>query len=120
MMPPPMTSRRPGISVNANAPVESINPIYGIQAAVTRQTVLGEPPGGWFPEQKLSLEESITGFTAVAAWSARREDKLGSIAAGKWADLTVYNQDLFSLPPDNWPDVETELTVVHGEVVYSK
>ena len=108
------------LQFGSDAPVETINPIYGIQAAVTRQTVLGEPSGGWFPEQKLSLEDSITGFTAVAAWSARREDKLGSIAAGKWADLTVYNQDLFSLPPDNWADVETEMTVVHGEVVYSR
>ena len=108
------------VQFGSDAPVETINPIYGIHAAVTRQTVLGEPPGGWFPGQKLSLEDSITGFTATAAWSSRRENKLGSIAPGKWADLTVYNQDLFSLPPDNWPDVETEMTVVHGEVVYSR
>jgi hypothetical protein len=107
------------VQFGSDAPVETINPIYGIHAAVTRQTVLGEPPGGWFPEQKLGLEDSITGFTAVAAWSARRENKLGSIAAGKWADLTIYNQDLFSLSPDHWPDVETEMTVVHGEVVYN-
>jgi cytosine/adenosine deaminase-related metal-dependent hydrolase len=60
------------------------------------------------------------GFTAVAAWSARRENELGSIAAGKWADLTIYNQDLFSLSPDHWPDVETEMTVVHGEIVYCR
>jgi len=59
------------------------------------------------------------GFTAVAAWSARRENELGSIAAGKWADLTIYNQDLFSLSPDHWPDIETEMTVVHGEIVYN-
>jgi len=107
------------LQFGSDAPVETINPIYGIHAAVTRQTVLGEPPGGWFPEQKLGLEDSITGFTAVAAWSTRREDKLGSVAAGKWADLTIYNQDLFSLSPDHWPDVETEMTVVHGEVVYN-
>ena len=87
---------------------------------MTRQTVLGDPPGGWFPEQKLSLEDSIAGYTAAAAWSTRREDELGSIVPGKWADLTVYNQDLFSLPCDQWPDVDTEMTVVHGEVVYRK
>jgi hypothetical protein len=81
---------------------------------------MGEPAGGWFPEQQLSLEDCLTGFTAVAAWSTRREDKLGSIASGKWADLTVYNQDLFSLTADRWTDVETEMTVVNGEVVYSK
>ena len=108
------------VQFGSDAPVETINPIYGIHAAVTRQTVLGEPRGGWFPKQKLSLEESIAGYTAVAAWSTQREDKLGSIAPGKWADLTVFAQDLFSLPPDRWPDVETEMTVVNGEVVYSK
>jgi predicted amidohydrolase YtcJ len=45
---------------------------------------------------------------------------LGSIEPGKWADLTVYGRDLFNLPPENWPDVETEMTVVSGEVVYNK
>ncbi len=108
------------VQFGSDAPVETINPIYGIQAAVTRQTVEGEPPGGWYPEQKLSLEDSITGFTAVAAWCARREDSLGSIAPGKWADLSVYSRDLFSLPPDQWLDVETEMTVVGGEVVYNR
>jgi len=77
------------------------------------------PADRWFPEQKLGLEDSINGFTAVAAWSARRENKLGSIAAGKWADLTIFNQDLFSLTPDYWADVKTETTVVHGEIVYN-
>ena len=108
------------LQFGSDAPVETINPLYGIHAAVTRQTVLGEPSGGWFPEQKLSLEESITGFTAVAAWSTRRENELGTIAPGKWADITVYNQDLFTLPCDHWPDVQTEMTVVNGEVVYSR
>ena len=108
------------VQFGSDAPVETINPLYGIHAAVTRQTVSGEPPGGWYPAQKLSLEDSITGFTSVAAWSTRREDKLGSILPGKWADLTIYNQDLFSLSPDQWPDVEAEMTMVHGEVVYSK
>jgi hypothetical protein len=106
------------VQFGSDAPVEPINPIYGIHAAVTRQTLTGEPPGGWFPEQKLSLEESITGFTAVAAWNARCEDNLGSIAPGKWADLTVFERDLFNLAPKEWPEVATEMTVVHGEVVY--
>jgi predicted amidohydrolase YtcJ len=108
------------VQFGSDAPVETINPLYGIHAAVTRQTVLGEPPGGWFPEQKLSLEDSITGFTEVAAWSTRREDELGSTAPGKLADLTVFNQDLFKLSPDQWPEVETEMTVVNGEVVYRR
>ena len=106
------------IQFGSDAPVESINPIGGLHAAVTRQTLRGEPAGGWFPEQKLSLEESIIGFTSVAAWNARREDSLGTIAPGKWADLTIFAQNLFNLTPEKWPAVETEMTVVHGEMVY--
>lgn len=106
------------VQFGSDAPVESINPIYGIHAAATRQTLQGEPAGGWFPEQRLSLEEAVNGFTAVAAWISRREDRLGAIAAGKWADLTVFDRNLFELAPEEWPAVAPEMTVVHGEVVY--
>jgi len=106
------------VQFGSDAPVEPINPIYGIHAAVTRQTLRGEPAGGWFPEQRLTLEEAFSGFTAAAAWIGRREDRLGAIAAGKWADLTVFEQDLFSLAPEDWPAVATGMTMVHGEVVY--
>jgi predicted amidohydrolase YtcJ len=106
------------VQFGSDTPVESINPIYGIHAAVTRQDASGQPQGGWFPDQKLSLEESINGFTAVAAWNARREKQLGSILPGKWADLTVFEKDLFELPPEEWLSVKTAMTIVHGEVVY--
>ena len=106
------------VQFGSDAPVESINPIYGLHAAVTRRTLTGEPPGGWYPQQQLSLEEGITGFTEVAAWNSRRESKLGCIAPGKWADLTVFGRDLFKLAPDEWPSVETAMTMVHGEVAH--
>jgi hypothetical protein len=108
------------VQFGSDAPVESINPIYGIHAAVARQDAGGQPDGGWFPEQKLSLAETIEGFTSVAAWNARREGQLGSIAPGKWADLTVFEKDLFKLSPQEWLSVKTAMTVVHGEVVYRK
>ena len=106
------------VQFGSDTPVESINPLYGIHAAVTRQDPSGQPNGGWFPDQKLSLDESIKGFTAVAAWNTRRENQLGSIAPGKWADLTIFEQDLFNLSPEKWRSVKTAMTVVHGEVVY--
>ena len=106
------------VQFGSDSPVESINPLYGIHAAVTRQDPNRQPAGGWFPDQKLSLEESIEGFTAVAAWNSRREDQLGSIAPGKWADLTIFEQDLFNLPPEEWRSIKTAMTLVHGEVVY--
>ncbi len=108
------------LQFGSDAPVETIDPIYGIQAAVTRQSSEGEPSGGWYPEQKLSLEETIAGFTATAAWSTRRENELGSIVTDKWADLTVYSRDLFSLSPQEWPNIPVEMTLVNGEVVYEK
>jgi predicted amidohydrolase YtcJ len=106
------------VQFGSDAPVESINPIYGIHAAVTRQDDNGQPGGGWFPKQKLSLDDTIKGFTAVAAWNTRREDLLGSIAPGRWADLTVFEKDLFHLSPNEWLSVKTAMAVVHGEVVY--
>jgi len=66
------------------------------------------------------LEKEILEEKIKLAWSTRRENELGSVSPGKWADLTVYSQDLFSLTPDRWTDVETEMTVVNGEVVYRK
>jgi len=106
------------VQFGSDAPVEPINPIYGIHAAITRQTLQGEPAGGWFPEQRLSLEEAVSGFTAVAAWNSRCENRLGAVAAGKWADLTVFDRDFFKLAPEELPAAAAELTVVHGEVVY--
>ena len=108
------------LQFGSDAPVEPINPLLGMQAAVTRQTTQGEPFGGWFPEEKFSLEQSIQGFTLLFSWTSHRESHLGTLAGGKWADLTIFNQDLFGLPPDCWSSVEVEMTVVHGELVYQK
>jgi len=106
------------LQFGSDSPVEPINPVLGLQAAVTRQTCQGEPDGGWFPDQRLTLEESLLGFTQVPAWTARREDLLGSIAPGKLADLTVLDQDLFQLPPREWPSVKVKLTIIGGEIVH--
>ena len=104
----------------SDAPVEPIRPILGIQAAVTRQGTDGNPAGGWYPDQKLSLEETIEGFTKTAAWTAGKEAELGSVEPGKKADLTVFCQDLFTTPPEIWHKVDVEMTMVNGEVVYRK
>ena len=108
------------IQFGSDAPVESNNPLLGLKAAVARQTVDGAPEGGWYPNQKLTLEESLRGFTEVAAWTARKEEYLGSIAAGKWADITVFEKDLFAEPAKDWPSIDVEMTIVDGEIVYRK
>ena len=104
----------------SDAPVEPIRPMLGIQAAVTRQGTDGSPAGGWRPEQKLSLEETIEGFTKTAAWTSRKESELGSIEPEKMADITIFSRDLFETPPEQWHNVDVEMTVVNGEIVYRK
>jgi predicted amidohydrolase YtcJ len=102
----------------SDAPVEPLDPILGLQAAVTRQTPEGDPPGGWFPEQRLTVEESLAGFTSAPAWVSGREDRLGRIRVGQAADLTVFAQDLFATPPRDWTSVPVEMTIVNGEVLF--
>lgn len=108
------------IQFGSDSPVESINPVLGLQAAVARQTLDGNPKDGWFSGQKLTLAESLAGFSKIAAWTARKEDSLGAIAPGKLADLTVFASDLFHHPPHSWPSIGVEVTIVDGEIVYHK
>ena len=104
----------------SDAPVESINPLVALQAAVLRQDQNLEPAGGWLPEERLSLEEALTGFTSCAAWTARKDEHLGSLKPGNWADLTVIEKDLSQTPPQEWRQVEAAATIIGGEIVYTK
>ncbi|UCF90019.1 MAG: amidohydrolase [Desulfobacterales bacterium] len=108
------------LQFGSDAPVESINPLYGLHAAVTRQDRQGNPAGGWCPNQKLTLPDALAGYTRRAAWTARREDHLGSVAKRKWADLTVFAQDLTRLAPEDWLQTEVEMTMVDGKIVYQR
>ncbi|KIX10869.1 amidohydrolase [Dethiosulfatarculus sandiegensis] len=108
------------IQFGSDSPVEPIEPIYGLQAAVLRQTTDLKPEGGWLPEQRLSLEQALTGFTRTPAWTARKEDVLGKIAPGAWADMTIFAKDLAQTPAEEWIGVDTEMTIIGGEVVYQK
>ena len=116
------TFRKAGIPLQfgSDAPFDYINPVLGLQAAVTRQTPEGEPAEGWFPEERLSLEEGIEAFTRIPAWTSHRETTLGSISPGKRADITVFEKNLFEAPPQDWPAIAVELTMIEGEVVYQK
>ena len=104
----------------SDAPVEPIDPMIGLVASVARTSLDGKPEGGWFPEGNLTLEETIAGFTKTAAWSARKENVLGSIEKGKWADLTIFEKDLSQVPVSEWKNVKIEKTIIDGEIVYEK
>jgi len=108
------------LQFGSDAPVEHINPLLSFHAAIARQRPDGEPTGGWFPGERLSLEETIHAFTAVPAWVSRREDRLGAVKAGLRADLTVFAEDLSALAPGALLSVPVEMTLVDGELVYRR
>ena len=99
-------------------PVVTLNPWAGIQNAVTRQTREGEPPGGWVPQQRLTLEQAIQGYTLGAAIGGRKEKDEGSIETGKLADLIVVSQNVFEIDPHKIADTKVLLTIVDGKTVY--
>jgi predicted amidohydrolase YtcJ len=99
----------------SDAPVERIDPLPGIHAAVTRRRTDGRPgPDGWYPEQKLTMAETIYAFTTAAALTAGQEKHQGAIAPTKLADLTIFERDLFTVPADELLDVGIAGTIVDG------
>lgn len=108
------------IAGGSDAPVEDINPLWGIYAAITRQDHEGKPPGGWHPEQKVSREEALQMFTTAGAYAAFREKELGSLTAGKLADVVVLPQDLLVCERKAMLDMKVLYTVVGGKIRYSR
>lgn len=105
------------LQFGSDSPVEPIAPIMGLTGAVGR-TCGSDPANGWFPEQKLGLEDALTAFTAMPAFTSRKDDSLGSLTPGKLADITVFNRDLEAVTVEDWPEVEIEMTIIDGEVVH--
>jgi predicted amidohydrolase YtcJ len=99
--------------------VVTLNPWPGLENAVTRETPQGEPAGGWLPEERLTLEQAIHGYTLGAAIGGRREHAEGSIETGKLADMILLDRDLFRIPPHRIGATKVVLTVIGGRVVYS-
>lgn len=97
-----------------------ISPMYGLYAAITRKTMTGEPKGGWFPEERITMEEAIKAYTFNTAYANFEDDIKGSITAGKLADITVLDRNLFEVDPMSLPDVNVLFTIVDGEVVYER
>ena len=101
-------------------PVERESPLLGVYAAVTRQDLEGKPPGGWYPDQRLTRREALRLFTEDAAYAEFAESRRGRIAAGFDADLTVLDRDIVSdaLSAAEIPKAKILATVVGGEVVF--
>lgn len=106
------------LALGSDFPVEKINPMLGLHAAVTRQDVKGWPAGGWYADQVLTREEALHGFTLGAAYAAFAENEVGSLEVDKFADLVILDRDIMTIPADDIPSVNVLATVVGGRAVY--
>lgn len=106
------------LAFGSDWPVVTLSPWYGMQTALTRQTLDGKPEGGWLPQERVSLEQAIEAYTLGAAYSAHRETREGSLEEGKLADLIVLDQDLFKIAPSEIHKTKVLLTMVGGKVVF--
>jgi len=100
--------------------VAPLDAILGLDAAVTRRTLDGKNPGGWYPEHKVPVEAAIKAYTLDAAYAAFQEEVKGSITPGKYADLVVLSQDILTIPPDDIVKTEIIYTIAGGRIVYEK
>lgn len=103
-----------------DAPVEPLNPIPSFYASVTRKTLKGEPDGGYEPEQKMTRAQALKSYTLDAAYGAFQENVLGSIEEGKYADFTIFSQDIMTVDEERLLETEVVMTIVGGRVVFEK
>ena len=100
--------------------VAPIDPLLGVYAAVTRRTIDGANPGGWVPEQKISVEQALTAYTVAVAQACYLDERLGTLEPDNYADLVVLSDDVFTIDPVELEGVKVDLTMVEGEVVYER
>lgn len=109
------------LAFGSDWPVAPLDPLTGIDAAVNRRPLDGKHPGGWFPEQKITVAEAVAAYTRGSAYAAGQEADRGVIAAGKLADLAVLGRDIFDpAEKDRIGTTKVELTVVGGKVVFER
>jgi predicted amidohydrolase YtcJ len=103
---------------SSDAPVCDPSPLVGIHAAVTRQRLDGTPEGGWYPEQRISVEDAVRGYTTVPAAFYGQSNKMGTLTSGKRADMIVLDRDIFEVDPMEIADARVEMTIFDGRIVY--
>ena len=108
------------VATGTDYSVSPYNPFYTLHAAVTRQDRNNNPPGGWISEQAMTREEALRAATMGGAYAMFAEDTLGSIEVGKLADFVVIPADYMTIPAEEIWKIEPEMTVIGGEVAYTK
>lgn len=113
--------RRAGatLCLGSDAPVETLDPLHGLRAAVHRRDWDGQPVGGWLPDERLSVRDAVAGYTSAASVAVHGAAREGMLAAGAHADLTVFSHDIIA-NPEALDECQVTATVVGGEVVYQR
>ena len=106
------------LAFGSDFPVESPNPFPGIAAAVSRQDPQGQPPGGWRPEERVTLAQALAGFTREAAYAGFAEDRIGSLDPGKWADFIFVDRDIATAIPTDIAATKVIETWIAGRKVF--
>lgn len=108
------------LAFGSDAPVAPYDPMLGLYAAVSRRDTDGNPAGGWYPQENLTMAEAIYGYTMGPAIVAGKQAVQGSITPGKWADMIVLSQNLFEVEPEAILETKVDVTVFAREVVYRR
>jgi predicted amidohydrolase YtcJ len=114
-----LLDQRARLAFGSDWSVAPMDPILGIYAAVTRRSADGKHPGGWIPEQKISVEEALRAYTAGGAYAVFAEGRRGRIAPGYLADLVLLDRDLTRTPPEEIGQTKVRATVMGGKVVFT-
>jgi predicted amidohydrolase YtcJ len=108
------------LAFGTDFPVESPNPFPGLLAAVSRQDMNGQPPGGWFPAERVSLDQALSAYTRGGAYAGFAEQKIGSLEPGKWADFILVDRDPTKIDPQQLARTQVLETWIAGKKVYER
>ena len=108
------------LAFGSDFPVESPNPFPGLSAAISRQDMEGEPPGGWIPSERLTFAQALDAFTRGAAYAGFAEDKIGTLEPGKWADFIIIDRDPTKVDPQSLARAQVLETWVAGKKLWEK
>jgi hypothetical protein len=108
------------VPFGSDFPVESVDPMKGFYAAITRQDADGYPDGGWLPQERVSRVAALRGFTIEAAYAGFMENEVGSITEGKFADFVILDRDIMTIPAAAILDARVTATFLGGRQVYGE
>ena len=108
------------LAFGTDFPVESSNPFPGLSAAISRQDMEGQPPGGWIPAERLTFEQALQAYTRGAAYAGFAEDKIGSLEPGKWADFVIVDRDPTKVDPQSLARTQVLETWIAGKKIWER